>query len=98
MRPQSALSPFLLTLLPTLITASGFDCAHVNADGYKYDLSDLGGVHEIYHVSESDEYIRNTTYVMNICNILKGASMRNGVKCGTSKNSTVTPTLIIEGS
>ncbi|RJE23860.1 Autophagy protein Atg27 [Aspergillus sclerotialis] len=85
MRIQPTLSP-LLCLLPTLVTATGFDCAHVNADGYKYDLSDLGGVHSLYHVDETEEYITNTTYVLNICNILRGASMRNGLKCGTSKN------------
>lgn len=93
MRIQSRPSSVLLlaaALLPSLISATGFDCGHVNADGYKYDLSDLGGVHSLYHVEESDEYITNTTYVLNICNILKGASMRRGLKCGTSKNGTLT--------
>lgn len=84
--PTSLLLPFL-AVLPTLVSATGFDCAHVNADGYKYDLSGLGGVHSLYHVDESDEYITNTTYVLNICNILRGASMRGSLKCGTSKNS-----------
>lgn len=91
MRIQSKRSSLLLalTFLPGVISATGFDCTHVNADGYKYDFSDLGGVHSLYHVDESDEYVTNTTYVLNICNILKGASMRRGLKCGTSKNSTL---------
>lgn len=29
----------------------------------------------------------NTTYVLNICNILGKASMRGDMKCGTSMNS-----------
>lgn len=83
-------NPLLLlapALLPTVVSATGFDCKHITADGYKYDLSALGGVHTLYHVDETEDYGVNTTYVLNICNILKGASMRDGMKCGTSKNS-----------
>ena len=83
---------FLLpALLPNLVSATGFDCAHISADGYKYDLSPLGGVHELYHVDEKVEATVNTTYVLNICNILKGASMRGDMKCGTTKNSASAP-------
>lgn len=90
MRIQSTPSSALLlslSLFSPFVAATGFDCAHVNADSYKYDLSPLGGVHELYHVSETEDFITNTTYVLNICNILKGASMRGKMKCGTSKNS-----------
>ncbi|PYH95084.1 hypothetical protein BO71DRAFT_398300 [Aspergillus ellipticus CBS 707.79] len=88
MRIPSSL-PSLLLLSPSLlpsVSASGFDCQHINVDSAKYDLSPLGGVHTIYDVEETDKYVVNTTYVLNICNILKGASIRGHLKCGTSKN------------
>ncbi|KAL1962406.1 hypothetical protein VTN77DRAFT_9745 [Rasamsonia byssochlamydoides] len=75
-----------LSLLPGLASAIGFDCKRINVDGVKFDLSPLGGVHSLYHVDRTDEYIVNTTYVLNICNILNRASIRDGLKCGTSKN------------
>lgn len=77
----------LTSLLTPLISAAGFDCAHINADSYKYDLSPLGGVHNLYHIDETEEQVTNTTYVLNICNILGKASMRGDMKCGTSMNS-----------
>ncbi|KAF7593284.1 hypothetical protein BBP40_011742 [Aspergillus hancockii] len=88
MRIPASLSSVVLSsaLLPTLSTASGFDCAHINVDGFKYDLSPLGGVHSLYHVEQTETHVVNTTYVLNICNILKGASIRGHLKCGTSKN------------
>jgi hypothetical protein len=76
----------LFSLLPGLASAN-FDCAHVQVDGVRFDLSPLGGVHELYHVDRFDEYVVNTTYVLNICNILRGAATRDGHKCGTSRNS-----------
>ncbi|KAE8145210.1 putative autophagy protein Atg27 [Aspergillus avenaceus] len=83
----SSLSSILLSaVLPGLSAASGFDCAHINVDGFRYDLSPLGGVHSLYHVEETEQSVTNTTYVLNICNILKGASIRGHLKCGTSKN------------
>ena len=90
MRIPSSLSTLLFTsaLLPGLASASGFDCKHINVDSFKYDLSALGGVHTLYHVDETEEYTVNTTYVLNICNILKGAAHRGHLKCPTSKNST----------
>ncbi|OOF95464.1 hypothetical protein ASPCADRAFT_207951 [Aspergillus carbonarius ITEM 5010] len=88
MRIPSSLSTLLFTsaLLPGLASASGFDCKHINVDSFKYDLSALGGVHTLYHVDETEEYTVNTTYVLNICNILKGAAHRGHLKCPTSKN------------
>lgn len=89
MRIQSTRATLLLSVtLPSLTAALGFDCAHINVDGYKYDLSALGGVHEVSHVTETEEFVTNTTYVLNICKILKGAANRGDAKCGTSKNST----------
>lgn len=89
MRIPAGLSSIILSsaLLPSLSAASGFDCAHINVDGYKYDLSELGGVHSLYNVEKTEEHVVNTTYVLNICNILKGASIKGHLKCGTSKNS-----------
>ncbi|KAL4895653.1 autophagy-related protein 27 [Aspergillus ambiguus] len=85
MRIPSSL--LISSVLPALVAASGsFDCEHINVDSYKYDLSALGGVHELSVVDETDDYITNTTYVLNICNILKGSSIRGHLKCGTSKN------------
>lgn len=89
MRIQTPTSLALFSLLPGLASAVGFDCARVSVEGVKFDLSPLGGVHSLYHVDRFDDYIVNTTYVLNICNILKGASIRDGLKCGTSKNSTL---------
>lgn len=88
MRIQPTGATLLLsTLLPSLGAALGFDCAHINIDKYKYDFSALGGVHEVSHVVETEDLITNTTYVLNICKILKGAANRGDAKCGTSKNS-----------
>jgi hypothetical protein len=87
MRLQSTGASLLLSLLPGLAAATGFDCAHINVDGYKYDLSSLGGVHELYHINETEQWTTNTTYVLNICNILNKAANRPEGKCGTSKNS-----------
>ncbi|PWY90114.1 autophagy protein Atg27 [Aspergillus heteromorphus CBS 117.55] len=89
MRIPSSLSSLLLLLSSTLlpsVSASGFDCEHINVNSVKYDLSALGGVHTLYDVEETDKYVVNTTYVLNVCNILKGASIRGHLKCGTSKN------------
>jgi hypothetical protein len=83
MRVRSSVFSFLFA---GLVTATGFDCAHINTDGIKYDLSPLGGVHSLYHIEETEDYVVNTTYVLNICNILKGAAIRGNLKCGTSKN------------
>lgn len=80
-------SLLLSALLPGLAAATGFDCGHINVEGYKYDLSSLGGVHELYHVKETEEWTTNTTYVLNICNILHKAANRPEGKCGTSRNS-----------
>jgi len=89
MRIPSLLFPSgLLLAAPRLAAASGFDCAHISVDGIQYDLSPLGGVHSVYHVEKTEDAIVNTTYVLNICNILKGAAIRGDLKCGTSKNST----------
>ncbi|PWY84168.1 autophagy protein Atg27 [Aspergillus eucalypticola CBS 122712] len=89
MRIPTGLSTLLFSsaLLPGLASASGgFDCHNIIVDSYKYDLSTLGGVHTLYHVDETEDYVVNTTYVLNICNILKGAAHRGHLKCPTSKN------------
>lgn len=88
MRTQPTGAALLLSVLPSLTTVLGFDCAHINVDKYKYDFSALGGVHEVSHVVETDDFVTNTTYVLNICRILKGAANRGDAKCGISKNST----------
>ncbi|KAG2012451.1 hypothetical protein GB937_007045 [Aspergillus fischeri] len=90
MRIQSSLSSSLLfssALLTGLASASGsFDCHNIIAEGNKYDLSGLHGVHTIYHVDKAEDYIVNTTYVLDICKALGKASIRGDLKCGTSKN------------
>ncbi|KAL5338457.1 autophagy-related protein 27 [Aspergillus crustosus] len=75
-----------VSLLPTLVRAISFDCAHIKIDGHKYDLSGLGGVHEIYHAEKVEESTVNTTYVLNVCNTLGGAATRDSMRCGSSKN------------
>lgn len=92
MRIQSGAIPLLSALLPSLAAAVTFDCAHINVDKQNYDLSGLGGVHEIYHVVENGtaNHVTNTTYVLNICNVLGKAANRDEGKCGMSKNGTST--------
>uniref|UniRef100_A0A093V1P8 Autophagy-related protein 27 n=1 Tax=Talaromyces marneffei PM1 TaxID=1077442 RepID=A0A093V1P8_TALMA len=75
-----------LLLLPSLTHAISLDCANIVVDKVKFDLSPLSGVHEITDFQEFEDYSVNTTYVLNICNTLRGAATREGVKCGTSRN------------
>ncbi|PLB48239.1 putative autophagy protein Atg27 [Aspergillus steynii IBT 23096] len=85
MRVSSALSSAAL-LFSGLASARGFDCKDIVVDKYKYNLNPLGGVHVLYDNNVTESSSVNTTYVLNICGILKGASNRDGMKCGTSKN------------
>ncbi|CAG8922817.1 unnamed protein product [Penicillium salamii] len=80
-------SSYLLPLLPSLASASGFDCGQLKVDNYKYDLSPLGGAHEITHSVKTDDYVTNTTYRLNICNILGESSRLGDATCGSSKNT-----------
>jgi hypothetical protein len=86
----SGVSLLLSTLLPSLTSASasasGFDCADLKIDNYKYDLSPLKGVHELNHTVTTDDYVTNTIYRLNICNILEGAAREDSATCGTGKN------------
>ncbi|EED22165.1 autophagy protein Atg27, putative [Talaromyces stipitatus ATCC 10500] len=82
----AGLASSLLLLLPSFTYAISLDCANIIADKVKFDLSPLGGVHEITEFQEIDDISVNTTYVLNICNTLKGAATREGQKCGTSRN------------
>ncbi|KAJ5099908.1 Autophagy-related protein 27 [Penicillium argentinense] len=93
MRIQSTGTLLLLSALgASLTTAMSFDCAHIKVNDYKYDFSPLGGVHEIYHVNKTEEYVTNTTYVLDICHSLGKASKRpdGAGSCEHSKNSTST--------
>ncbi|EPS25494.1 hypothetical protein PDE_00427 [Penicillium oxalicum 114-2] len=82
-----SISLLLSTTLSGLGAASNFDCAHIEVDNYNYDLSPLRGVHEIYHVNETEAAVTNTTYVLNICSTLgsKAADRGEDGKCGLSK-------------
>lgn len=95
MRIQSSGIALLLSaLLPSFAAAATFDCAHINVDKHKYDLSSLGGVHEISHVlheNSTTPSTTNTTYVLNICNVLGKAANRPEGKCGMSKNGRFQP-------
>ncbi|KAJ5578666.1 autophagy protein Atg27 [Penicillium hispanicum] len=85
---SSALALLLSTLLSSAVTAVTLNCGNIKVDEHKYDLSGLGGVHEIYHVAENETagYVANTTYVLNICQVLVKAANRPEGKCGMSKN------------
>jgi hypothetical protein len=87
----AGLASTLILLLPSLTHAISLDCANIIAEKVKFDLSPLGGVHEITDFQEFDDFSVNTTYVLNICNTLRGAATREGVKCGTSRNSMPLP-------
>ncbi|KAJ5648980.1 uncharacterized protein N7484_002703 [Penicillium longicatenatum] len=89
MRIQSNGASLLLSaLLPSLVSGYIFDCADVKTKEHTYDLSGLRGTHEIVHTTgnETQGIMTNTTYVLNICNNLKGAANRPEGKCGTTKN------------
>lgn len=88
MRLQTAAS---LAVFSSLASALGFDCKHIKIDNYKYDLSPLGGAHEITHSVSTDDFVTNTTYRLNICNILGDSAHMGDATCGTSKNSTFGP-------
>lgn len=91
MRIQSSGVTLLLSsVLPSLSAALTFDCSHINVDKYKYDFSPLSGVHELYHVNETETAVTNTTYVLNICKNLgsKAADRGDDGKCGQTKRST----------
>ncbi|KAN0070812.1 Autophagy-related protein 27 domain containing protein [Elaphomyces granulatus] len=63
MRILSQAAIFILpSLLPSLAAGSGFDCKHIVVDGIKFDLSRLGGVHELYHVETNEDAVVNTTH------------------------------------
>ncbi|KAJ5362001.1 hypothetical protein N7541_002845 [Penicillium brevicompactum] len=83
MRLQTAAS---LAVFSSLASALGFDCKHIKIDNYKYDLSPLGGAHEITHSVSTDDFVTNTTYRLNICNILGDSAHMGDATCGTSKN------------
>ncbi|KAJ5450272.1 uncharacterized protein N7458_006721 [Penicillium daleae] len=88
MRIQSSGVTLLLSsVLPSLSAALTFDCSHINVDKYKYDFSPLSGVHELYHVNETETAVTNTTYVLNICKNLgsKAADRGDDGKCGQTK-------------
>ncbi|KAL4809206.1 autophagy-related protein 27 [Aspergillus unguis] len=76
------------SLLPSLALAISFDCSKIIADGQKYDLSALGGVHEIYHAEKIDDTVVNTTYVLDLCNVLGNAALRGDpvANCGRTRN------------
>lgn len=88
MRLQTAAS---LAAFSGLASALGFDCKNIKIDNYKYDLSPLGGAHEITHSVKTDDYVTNTTYRLNICNILGDSARMGDATCGNSKNSTFRP-------
>ncbi|OXV08490.1 hypothetical protein Egran_03747 [Elaphomyces granulatus] len=63
MRILSQAAIFILpSLLPSLAAGSGFDCKGIVVDGIKFDLSRLGGVHELYHVETNEDAVVNTTH------------------------------------
>ncbi|CAG8297790.1 unnamed protein product, partial [Penicillium nalgiovense] len=91
MRIQSnGVSLLLSTLLPSLVSASGFDCANINVGNYKYDLSPLKGVHVLNTTVETPDNVTSTTYRLNICNTLKSSAQYDKygdeISCGTNKN------------
>ena len=91
MRLQSSGASLLLSaVLPSLASAITLDCAHINVAKNLYDLSGLGGIHQISHAvaNETEGYSTNTTYLLNICKPLgKAATTRPEGKCASSKNS-----------
>ncbi|KAJ5780029.1 Autophagy-related protein 27 [Penicillium paradoxum] len=82
----SGVSLLLSAALSSVASASSFDCAHIEINNYKYDLSPLKGVHEVTHSVTTDNFVTNTTYRLNICNILDGAARFGDATCEASKN------------
>lgn len=75
-------------------TAHAMDC-DIHFDSNKWNLQALGGVRVFQTFEDQGDVTLNTTWVMNICNILHRAATRGGHKCGTSKNSTYYSSFIL---
>jgi hypothetical protein len=91
MRIQSLSLLSAASLLPSLASAITFDCANIRKDGYKYNLKELGGIHEIFNAKRDQDQglTNNVTYRLNICGTLgkKGATL-DDLNCEQSRNST----------
>ncbi|KAJ5274392.1 hypothetical protein N7497_004995, partial [Penicillium chrysogenum] len=83
----NGVSLLLSALLPSLASASGFDCANINVGDHKYDLSPLKGVHVLNTTAKTPDNVTSTTYRLNICNTLKSSAQYDKYgNCGTNKN------------
>jgi len=72
--------PFLFTALSSALT---FQCDHIRVDKKKFDLSKLGGPHELLvHDEDRPPAIYNTTYTVDICQPLrKDKKLPSGDQC-----------------
>ncbi|KAJ5704158.1 hypothetical protein N7493_011296, partial [Penicillium malachiteum] len=88
MRIQSHRAPLLLSaLLSGFASAVSFKCSDIKTSDHTFDLSGLKGTHEVFHSSnETAGFVTNTTYVLNICDVLHGAANRGKLTCGTTRN------------
>ncbi|KAJ5725165.1 uncharacterized protein N7483_006522 [Penicillium malachiteum] len=89
MRIQSHRAPLLLSaLLSGFASAVSFKCSDIKTSDHTFDFSGLKGTHEVFHSStnETEGFLTNTTYVLNICDVLHGAANRDGITCGTTRN------------
>lgn len=63
---------FLIALLPTTVIAAGnLDCERIQVDGQAFDLSKLGGPHNVMHSVELPPSWKNTTYYIDLCSALE---------------------------
>ncbi|KAI9817342.1 MAG: hypothetical protein M1826_001624 [Phylliscum demangeonii] len=68
----SGVTPVFLAiaLLPSLISASTYDCSHVRVGGRSFDLSALGGPRSIHHLVPTPPAV-NSTISVDVCKPLR---------------------------
>lgn len=81
------------SILLSLGVAYNFDCKQVPVDGSskKFDLSALGGRHDIFTIDDSrPPAIHNTTYTINLCKPLeKVKDIKDADQCPSGTNGTL---------
>ena len=64
-----------------------FDCKRVLADGVKFDLSELGGYHQVSWIHPHGVGYYNETFKMDICKSLKFEDKEEKLACKEGTHS-----------
>ena len=68
---RTKLSPVVILLVPSLVTAISLDCSDVRDDGVSFNFKALEGPHSLYRIKEHPNGIINTTFTIDICRFLQ---------------------------